>query len=286
MGLRIFGIWTRFQCKWDKQPGPGQRSEGTWMTQVTYSDLHGASIFITGGGSGIGAALTEAFLMQGARVAFVQRSDPTVFCDRMQTRYGVRPLFIQCDITDTDALRRAIDSAAAAHGPITVLVNNAANDSRHKTLETDEAGWDAAMAVNLKAYFFATKAVIPMMISAERGAIINFSSISYMMGLSEMPAYTSANGAITAMTRGHAREFGANGIRVNALAPGMVLTERQMRLWVTQEGLDSHLARQCLPVHLEPKDIVGPVLFLASEASAMITGQCIAVDGGVVTVAG
>jgi galactose dehydrogenase len=153
------------------------------MTDLpTYPDLRGASVFITGGGSGIGAALTEGFLRQGARVAFVQRSDASAFVEEMARETGNRPLFIPCDITDTAALRAAISTASEAHGPITVLVNNAANDQRHTTLEVDEAYWDWSIAINLKAYFFAAQAVIPGMQAAGGGAIINFSSISYMMG--------------------------------------------------------------------------------------------------------
>ncbi|MBV7394176.1 SDR family oxidoreductase [Mameliella alba] len=250
-----------------------------------FPDLRGASVFITGGGSGIGAALTEAFLQQGAKVAFVQRSDVTVFCDRMETRHGNRPLFLPCDITDERALRIAMAKAAHAHGPITVLVNNAANDTRHDTLSTTSADWDALIAVNLKSYFLTTQIAVPGMMEAGGGAIVNFSSISYMLGMAEMTAYTTANGAITAMTRGHAREFGRDGIRVNAVAPGWVLTERQMRLWASPEALDDFLTKQCLDRHLAPRDIAGPVLFLASRASEMITGQCLAVDGGVVTTA-
>lgn len=247
-----------------------------------YPDLAGASVFITGGGSGIGAALTEGFLRQGAQVAFCQRSDATPFCNEMAEATGRRPLYLPCDITDTKALSATLAAAAAAHGPITVLVNNAANDKRHATLETDEAFWDWSMAINLKAYFFAAKAVIPGMQAAGGGAIINFSSISYMMGASGFPAYTSANSAINGLTRSLAREFGPDRIRVNALAPGWVLTQKQKDLWVTPEGLQAHVDRQCLKDTLEPWDIVGGTLFLASGASKMMTGQSLVIDGGVV----
>ena len=247
-----------------------------------FPDLNGKSVFITGGGSGIGAALTEGFLRQGAKVAFVQRSDATAFCDTMQTATGHRPLFLPCDITDIAALRQAIADAAAAHGPIAVLVNNAANDARHTTAEVTPEYWDAAMAINLKCYFFAAQAVIPAMKAAGGGAIINFSSISYMMGLGDYPAYTTANSGINGLTRSLAREFGRDRIRVNAMAPGWVLTQRQKDLWVTPEGLAAHVARQCLKDTMEPEDIVGGVLFLASNASRMMTGQALVIDGGVV----
>ena len=247
-----------------------------------FADLDGASVFITGGGSGIGAALTEGFLRQGARVAFVQRSDASAFCDRMADETGQRPLFLPCDITDVAALKAAVAEAAEAHGPVGVLVNNAANDDRHKTLEVTEEYWDRCLAINLKAYFFAAQAVIPGMQAAGGGSIVNFSSISYMMGLGDYPGYASANGAITALTRGLAREFGADRIRVNALAPGWVLTQKQKDMWVTPEGLSAHLERQCLTDTLGPEDMVGGTLFLASNASRMMTGQVLVIDGGVV----
>jgi galactose dehydrogenase len=249
---------------------------------ATFHDLNGASVFITGGGSGIGASLTEGFLRQGAKVAFVQRSDATAFCDGMERATGSRPLFIPCDITDTAALKAAVDQAAEAHGPVKVLVNNAANDRRHGTMETDEAFWDWSMAINLKAYFFAAQAVIPGMQAAGGGSIINFSSISYMMGNAGYPLYVTANSGINGMTRALAREFGPDRIRVNALAPGWVLTQKQKDLWVTPEGLAAHLERQCLRDTLAPQDIVGGVLFLASELSKMMTGQALVIDGGVV----
>jgi len=253
------------------------------MTQLpTYPDLKGASVFITGGGSGIGAALTEGFLRQGARVAFVQRSDASAFCDAMAQTTGLRPLYLPCDITDVPALQAAIAAAAAAHGPITVLVNNAANDQRHDTLKVTEQFWDWSLAINLKSYFFAAQAVIPGMQAAGGGSIINFSSISYMMGGAGYPAYTTANSGINGLTRSLAREFGPDRIRVNALAPGWALTQKQQDLWVTPEGLAAHVARQCLKDTLAPEDITGGVLFLASSASKMMTGQALVIDGGVV----
>ena len=249
---------------------------------ATFHDLQGASVFITGGGSGIGASLTEGFLRQGAKVAFVQRSDAADFCDRMQEATGNRPLFIACDITDIAALKAAIGQAAEAYGPVTVLVNNAANDKRHTTAEVDEAFWDWSIAINLKAYFFAAQAVVPMMKNAGGGSIVNFSSISYMMGNAGYPVYTTANSGINGLTRSLAREFGPDRIRVNALAPGWVLTRKQKDLWVTPEGLRAHIDRQCLKDTLDPEDIVCGTLFLASRASRMMTGQALVIDGGVV----
>jgi NAD(P)-dependent dehydrogenase (short-subunit alcohol dehydrogenase family) len=252
------------------------------MAQTRFPDLEGASVFITGGGSGIGAALTEGFLRQGARTAFVQRSDAEAFADSMEQATGNRPLALRADITDLAALRGALAAAAEAHGPVSVLVNNAANDQRHATLDVDEAFWDWSQAINLKSYFFAAQSVLPGMQARGGGTIVNMSSISYMMGNAGYPAYTAANGAITALTRSLAREFGPDGIRVNALAPGWVLTERQLEKWADEENLAVHLERMCLKEHLRPSDMVDPVLFLASSASTVMTGQLIAVDGGVV----
>ncbi|MCR9110091.1 MAG: SDR family oxidoreductase [Rhodobacteraceae bacterium] len=252
---------------------------------ATFHDLKDASVFITGGGSGIGAALTDGFLGQGAKVAFVGRSDASVFVSEMEAKHGTAPFFIQCDITDTAALQSSIAQAADAHGPITVLVNNAANDKRHTTLDVDAEFWDWSTAINLDAYFFACQAVIPGMQKAGGGAIVNFSSISYMMGNAGYIAYTTANAGITGMTRSFAREFGPDRIRFNALAPGWVLTDKQKKLWADPESLAAHLDKQCLKEHLVEQDVVDATLFLASNTSRMMTGQTLAVDGGVVTVA-
>ena len=253
------------------------------MTNIaTFHDLRNQSVFITGGGSGIGAKLTEGFLRQGAKVAFVQRSDARGFCDEMQSETGHRPHFIPCDITNVNSLRAAIAESAEVQGDVSVLVNNAANDQRHTTEEVDEAFWDQSQAINLKSYFFACQAVVDGMKRLGHGAIINFSSISYMMGNTGYPAYTTANAGINGMTRSLAREFGPNRIRVNALAPGWVLTDKQLDKWATPDALAAHMERQCLKEHLKPEDIVNTTLFLASNTSRMMTGQMIAVDGGVV----
>jgi galactose dehydrogenase len=252
------------------------------MTHPIYPDLTDASVFITGGGSGIGAGLTEAFLRQGARVAFVQRSDASAFCDQMAQSTGNRPLFIACDITNPDALQSAIAQAAAAHGPVQVLVNNAANDQRHSLAEVTPDFMDWALAINFKSYVYAAQAVIPQMQAMGGGAIINITSISYMMGNAGYPIYTAANSALNGLTRSLAREFGPDRIRINALAPGWVMTPKQLEHWVTPEGLAAHLARQCLPDTLSPEDIAGGVLFLASQASRAMTGQALVIDGGVV----
>lgn len=259
------------------------RLHGGGSAPPQFPDLRDKSVFITGGGAGIGAALTEAFLSQGSKVTFVQRSDAHAFCDSMQETYNNRPLFIPCDLTDINALQNALAQAETTHGPITVLVNNAANDARHKTEDLSVSDWDWNQSINLRPYFFAIQGVVAGMRAAGGGSVINFSSISYMMGNAGYPAYTAANAAITGLTRSLAREFGPDGIRVNALAPGWVMTQKQRDLWVTAEALETQLSRQCLKEEILPEDIAGGTLFLASNASRMMTGQVMVIDGGVVT---
>lgn len=247
-----------------------------------FNDLKDTSVFITGGGSGIGASLTEGFIRQGAKVAFVQRSDATEFTRRLEEKYGNRPLFIQCDIADAESLQQAVNTAAEAQGDIGILINNAANDARHNLADYSVEQWNQAMAVNLTPHFITAQAVAPMMRRLGGGSIINFSSISYMMGNAGYPAYATSKAAITGLTRSLARELGGDNIRVNALLPGWVLTEKQLTMWATPDDLAKHLERQCLKEHLAPQDIVDATLFLASRASRMITSQALVVDGGVV----
>jgi NAD(P)-dependent dehydrogenase (short-subunit alcohol dehydrogenase family) len=250
---------------------------------VTFHDLQGANVFITGGGSGIGASLTEGFIQQGANVVFVQRSDATSFVESMQSKYDKSPLFIPCDISDIAALKQAMKDAQNSFGPISILINNAANDTRHTLDEYSVEDWDNAMAVNLRPHFFSAQAVAAGMRAMGGGSIINFSSISYMLGNAGYPGYATAKAAITGLTRALARELGPDNIRVNTLLPGWVLTQRQIDLWATPKDLTAHLAKQCLKQHLKPDDIVDATLFLASTASRMMTGQALVVDGGVVT---
>jgi NAD(P)-dependent dehydrogenase (short-subunit alcohol dehydrogenase family) len=247
---------------------------------ATFHDLSGASVFITGGGNGIGAALTDGFMAQGAQVAFVGRSDATTFVEEMGAKHGRHPLFIQCDITDTPALQTAIDQAVAAHGPLNALVNNAANDMRYDAMDIDAATWDTQQAINLKAYFFACQKAAAVM--APKGSIINYSSITYIMGAAGMVPYVTANAGIMGMTRALAREWGPKGIRVNALAPGWVFTDKQESMWATPQAKQAFLQKQCLQDFIQPQDMVGGTLFLASGASAMMTGQTMAIDAGVI----
>ena len=202
----------------------------------------------------------------------------------MEGKHGARPLFIPCDLTDIAALKAAVARAAEAHGDPLVLVNNAANDVRHETLKVTEAFWDENQAINFKPYFFAAQAVIPGMQRAGGGRIVNFSSIAYLKGIPEYPSYAASNAAIMGLTRAHAREFGPDNIRVNAIAPGWTMTQKQLDLWVTPERYEPFLENQCLRRPVMPEDMVAPTLFLASEASAAITGQLLPVDGGLVSV--
>ncbi|QTF91983.1 SDR family oxidoreductase [Halomonas sp. BM-2019] len=247
---------------------------------LTFGDLKGQSVFITGGGSGIGAALTEGFLAQGARVAFVGLSDAGDFCAAMAAKYANRPLFIECDIRDVAALQAAIAQARQAHGPIGVLVNNAARDTRHSLDDWSVEEWDDAIATNLRPQFFTAQAVAPDMRELGGGAIINLSSNSYLLGLGGYPSYVTAKAGIMGLTRALARELGPHAIRVNCLIPGWVMTERQRELWVNDADLQACLDQQCLKEAIPVADMIGPCLFLASKASRMMTGQELVVDGG------
>ena len=247
-----------------------------------FHDLKGKHVFITGGGSGIGASLTQGFLLQGAKVSFVQRSDATDFCAEMQDKTGLRPYAMQCDLQDIQALQRAMQEAEETYGDIQVLVNNAGNDVRHSLDAMSVEDWDANHAVNLRPYFFTAQYAAPKMAKNGGGAIVNYSSASYLMGNSGYPAYVAANAAITGLTRALARELGPHNIRVNAIVPGWVLTSKQLEQWATPEDLEAHLGKQCLKSHLVPEDMLGGTLFLASSASKMMTGQVLVIDGGVV----
>ena len=243
-----------------------------------FKDLEDASVFITGGGSGIGASLTEGFLAQGAKVAFVQRSDCDEFLDEISSKYKYNPLFIKCDITDIDALKSAISDASKANDGINVLINNAANDSRHSLAEMTTEEWDQSINVNLRPHFFTAQAVAPFMKAQGKGSIINYSSF----GDASYPSYIAAKFGIRGLTRSLARELGVDGIRVNTLIPGWVLTERQLKLWANEKDLAIHMDKQCIKEHLLPNDLIDSTLFLASNASRMMTGQALVIDGGVV----
>jgi NAD(P)-dependent dehydrogenase (short-subunit alcohol dehydrogenase family) len=247
-----------------------------------YSDLDGAAVLITGGGSGIGAALTEGFVEQGAKVAFldIAAGPSEALRDRLGKAHGSAPLYIRCDLRDVEALRAAIGQAEAAHGAATVLVNNAALDDRHEVADVTVDYWENNLSINLRPHFFTAQAVAPGMRAAGGGSIINFTSTSFMINHPDMPAYTAAKAGIVGLTKGLAGKLGPWGIRVNAVAPGWVITERQRELWVSDDALAVHVARQCIREVMKAEDMVGPCLFLASGASRMLTAQTMIVDGG------
>jgi D-xylose 1-dehydrogenase len=249
---------------------------------AVYPSLKDRSVFITGGGSGIGAALVRHFAAQGSKIAFVDIA--VAPSERLVADVAAAgdptPRFIQCDLRDIEALRRAVRDAAEAHGPITVLVNNAANDERHAFDTVTPEYWDDRMAVNLRHQFFAAQAVYPMMKTAGGGSIINFGSVSWMIGQGGMPAYTTAKAAVMGLTRSLARDFGPDNIRVNSLAPGWIMTERQVSLWLDEAGERELMARQCLKRKLYPDDMARIVLFLAADDSSAMTNQTYVADGG------
>ncbi|MER8825369.1 SDR family oxidoreductase [Mesorhizobium sp. M0938] len=252
------------------------------MPSARFADLKDASVLITGGGSGIGAALTEGFARQGAKIAFIDIADgPSLaLADRIEKDLGRRPLYLNTDIRDIKALRASAAKAAEAHGDVTVLVNNAALDDRHTVEDVTVEFWDNNHAVNLRPHFFTAQAVAPGMKRAGGGSIINFTSTSYLINHPDMPAYTAAKAGIVGLTKGLAGRLGVDGIRVNAIAPGWVITERQKQLWVSEQALAAHVAKQCIKQVMQPEDIVGTALFLASDASRMLTAQMLIVDGG------
>jgi len=246
---------------------------------AVYPSLAGRVVFVTGGGSGIGAAIVAAFAQQKSSVAFVDIDEKAAA--EVQASLGDTPsTFERCDVRDVAALRRAIQNARERLGPITVLINNAARDDRHASEEVTPEYWDERMAVNLKHQFFAAQAVLPDMKAAKSGSIINFGSSSWMTGQGGMVAYTAAKSAVLGLTRSLARDFGPYNIRVNAIAPGWMLTERQRSLWLTPESKARLLEAQCLKRELNGEDIARVVLFLASDEAAAITSQHYLVDAG------
>ncbi|MBN9552984.1 MAG: SDR family oxidoreductase [Alphaproteobacteria bacterium] len=247
-----------------------------------YPSLKGRSVFITGGGSGIGESLVRHFCAQGSRVAFVDMAaEPSRRLAAAIAAQGhPEPFFIPCDLRDVEALQAAVEQASERNGPIQVLCNNAGNDDRHQTADVSVAYWDDRMAVNLRHQFFAAQAVRRQMKALGGGSIINFGSITWMVGDPDCPAYVTAKAAVYGMTRALARELGPERIRVNCMVPGWVMTERQMRLWLTPAGERQIEERQCLPDRLPPSDIARMALFLAADDSRMCSSQQFIVDGG------
>ena len=246
--------------------------------KASYPDLAGRSVFITGGGSGIGAALTEAFARQGSKVAFVDIAREA--SEALVAGLPGNPLVIPCDIRDIAALRAAVEQARAAHGDITVLLNNAANDQRHRTEDVTPEFWDDRIAINQRPLFFAAQAVLPQMQRAGGGSIVNFGSVSWKLRQGGMAAYTMAKASVQGLTRSLARDYGKENIRANTLVPGWVMTERQLTHWVTPEAEKEIDAGQALAGRVQPQDIAEMALFLASDASRMCSAQEFVVDGG------
>jgi NAD(P)-dependent dehydrogenase (short-subunit alcohol dehydrogenase family) len=247
------------------------------MAFAAYPSLKDRVVFVTGGASGIGASFVTEFHGQGAKVAFVdlKAEDSAALAAKLGGGW-----FKPCDVTDPAALQAAIREAADALGPITVLINNVANDTRHKAAEMTPEAWRKTLAVNLDPVFIAATAVYPMMQAAGGGAIVNVSSINALLGPADLAGYVAAKGAINALSKTLAREWGADRIRVNALSPGWVITPRQLELWLTPEAEAEWAKLTALPDRIMPQDIARTALFLASDDSRMITGQNIVVDGG------
>jgi NAD(P)-dependent dehydrogenase (short-subunit alcohol dehydrogenase family) len=248
---------------------------------ASYPSLLDRTVFVSGGATGIGAAFVGHFARQGSRVAFidVDREHGEALCQELADARH-RPLFLPCDVTDLDALGAAIAQARAVIGPIGVLVNNAANDVRHAFGDTSAADFDRNVAVNLRHQYFATQAVREDMRTLGGGSVICLGSTGWMKKNAGYPMYAMAKAAVRGLVNGLARELGRDRIRINALVPGWVITEKQRRLWLDAEG-EAEIARvQCLPGYLMAEDIARAALFLAADDSRMCTGQDFIVDGG------
>jgi len=248
------------------------------MTFTRYESLRSRTVIVTGGASGIGEAFVRAFAENEARVAFLD-----VQADAGAALAGeLRQMFVPCDLTDINALRAALAEIRDAFGPAAVLANNAANDQRYEFAAQTPDEFDRTIAVNLRHVFFAAQTVVPQMQELGYGSIINMSSVAWMRGIPGLEAYAAAKAAIVGFTNSLARRVGSSRIRVNAIAPGMVLTERQRRLWFQDERqIEANRANQCLPDLIAAEDIANLALFLAADDSRLITKQCISVNAGV-----
>lgn len=250
-------------------------------TAATYPSLRDRVVFITGGATGIGADLVAGFARQGAKVAFidVDAEGAAALLDGLG-EVAHRPLFQRCDVTDIAALRAGIEAAAAHFGDIGVLINNVANDQRRALAEVEPAFFEAMVAVNLRPHLFAIQAVREGMRRLGGGAVVNVGSISWMIKNEGYPVYATLKSAAAGLTRSLARELGRDRIRINHLAPGWVMTEKQVRLWLDADGERAIVENQCLPDRLAPADITAMALFLAADDSRMVTAQDVVVDGG------
>lgn len=244
-----------------------------------YPDLAGKVVIVTGGASGIGEFIVRAFVRQGCKVGFIDLLEHEG--RKLVDEFPSRPLrFARADLTDLDALHTAIDSLMRDLGPAEVLINNAARDERRSSDEVTPDFWDEQIAVNLRHQFFAAQAVLGGMKEMRRGSIVNFSSISWMTGRGGMAAYTASKAAVIGLTRSLARDYGPYNIRVNAISPGWILTDRQKALWIKPGDEDKLFEMQCLKRWLKPEEIAKFVVFLASEEASACTSQNYVVDGG------
>lgn len=244
--------------------------------RAVYPSLSGKRVLITGGASGIGAALVAAFAGQGAKVAFLDVNDAAG--EALSAEHD-HAYYHHCDLRDVDTLQACLAAVTQQIGGIDVLLNNAANDDRHQVMDVTPEYWDDRMATNLRHLFFAAQAVVPAMQAAGGGAIINFGSISWHLGLADLVLYQTAKAAIEGMTRGLARDLGRDNIRVTTIVPGNVQTPRQER-WYTPEGEAEIVAAQCLSVRIQPTDVAALALFLASDDARMCTGHEYFIDAG------
>jgi NAD(P)-dependent dehydrogenase (short-subunit alcohol dehydrogenase family) len=248
---------------------------------ATYPSLVDRSVLITGGASGIGAAFVEGFARQAARVVFLDVDDASAasLCASLADAPHA-PHYLHCDLTDLDALQAAIIEARAQIGPITVLVNNAANDARHALVDIQPVDFERNVAVNLRHQIFATQAVIPDMRQLGGGSIICLGSTGWMKKNTGYPLYAMAKAAVHGFVNGMARELGQQHIRINSLVPGWAITDKQARLWLDDAGREEIARTQCMPGFLMAEDLARAALFLAADDSRMCTGQDFIVDGG------
>jgi NAD(P)-dependent dehydrogenase (short-subunit alcohol dehydrogenase family) len=248
---------------------------------ASYPSLAGRTAFVSGGASGLGAEFVEQLAGQGSKVAFVDVDEERGRAlEQRLTEEGREARFLPCDVRDVPALQAALADTAERLGPVTVLVNNAANDHRDKVMDMDLALWDERQAVNLRHHFFAAQAVAPGMRDAGGGSIINLGSISAHIDLMDLPGYITAKAGIEGLTRTLARELGPWLIRVNCIIPGWIMTEKQLTEWVTPEAEESIARNQCLPDKLYPDDVARMLLWLAADDSRHCTAQRWIVDGG------
>ncbi|MBM6593657.1 SDR family NAD(P)-dependent oxidoreductase [Microvirga pudoricolor] len=248
-----------------------------------YPDLNGRTALVTGGADGIGRAVVEALTAQGARVGFIDVAQQAgEALERVLATQGHKVAFAHADLRDVDATRNAVAHLRETLGPISILVNNAGHDERHRFEDVTEDYWDDRFAVNLRPMMFVSQAVAPDMRALGGGSIVNLGSTSWMQGAAGLIAYTTAKSAVIGFTRSLARELGEAGIRVNCVTPGWVMTDRQREKWFTPEKWEAAQARQSIKGEIRPEDVAAMVLFLASGAARMCSGQNYIVDAGVV----